>query len=424
MPEKPSASLPPAPASVTPRFSARVPWHLPENTLSRALAARRRAGAEILDLTVSNPTRALPELYAGAAGQALLAALTDERALRYEPTPQGDRAARDAIAAYYAARGLQVDPEALVLCASTSEAYTWLFELLCAPGDRVLFPQPSYPLLSLLAGLTGVHVDPYPLHYEPGPGGRWSLDLVALREAITPQTRAVVVVSPNNPTGSRVHARELAELLELCRAHGLALIADEVFSDYPLDAPSPLFADDPGVASLAGIASPPALCFVLSGLSKVVGLPQLKLGWVAARGPEPLRSEAQDRLELIADTFLSVGTPVQLATPRLLAEQPRIHAGIAARTAGNLAALRAQLAGTACQVLPVEGGWYAVVRLPYLRSDEEWALCLLTECGVLVQPGYFYDFADEAYAILSLLPPPAVFTEGVRRLAARVAVDL
>lgn len=390
-------------------FSRRLPWHLPENRLSQTLVELRQAGRPILDLTVSNPTAALPELY----DPSLLHALTHENGLRYQPSPAGAPAARQAIAAYYARRGIAVDAAKLVLCASTSEAYTWLFQLLCEPNDRVLFPQPSYPLLEFLGGLAGIEAVPYPLFFD----GNWRIDRAALREAICEKTRAVVLVSPNNPTGSRVHTAELRELFALCEEHQLALIVDEVFGDYCFSEANDH--DDPAPPSLIETSAAGPLCFVLSGLSKVVGLPQLKLGWIHVGGAEPLRSEAQRRLEIIADTFLSVSSPVQLAAPQLLAAQPRLGGQIFARLGHNLELLRAACKDTALTVLPVEGGWYAVVRLPRLCSEEEWVLTLLAEDGVLCHPGYFFDFFDEAYVVISLLTPPADLAEGVRRLLCR-----
>ncbi|HRI52807.1 MAG TPA: pyridoxal phosphate-dependent aminotransferase [Pseudomonadota bacterium] len=415
------------------RFSGRLPWDTPPNRLSVAVAQARAGGAPLLDLTVSNPTRAMPELYPAE----LLLPLAQERGLHYEPSPQGADEARQSIAAYYAARAtragraVQVLPEHLVLCASTSEAYTWLFQLLCDPGQSVLYPKPSYPLLEFLAGLAAARLQPYSLSFDGGRTGRWWLDTAALHKACTADTRAVVVVSPNNPTGSLLRRSELGALCALCRERDLALIVDEVFADYALgsaptepaaaarEAADPLIHSVLAAVQELGAAAP--LCFVLSGLSKVLGLPQLKLGWVHVGGPEPLRRQAQDRLELIADTFLSVGTPVQLAAPRLLGEQPRVRAAIVARLRENLELLGAAVHDTACQLLPVEGGWYAVLRLPRLMSEEEWALLLLERDRVLVHPGYFYDFAQEAYLVLSLLCPPAVLAEGARRLVARVA---
>jgi aspartate/methionine/tyrosine aminotransferase len=408
-------------------FSRRLPWESPPNRLAIATAEARASGAALLDLTVSNPTRALPAIYPPDLLTALLAPFADPAGLRYEPSPQGAAEARGSIADYYQRCGVRARPEHLILCASTSEAYTWLFQLLCDPGDAVLYPKPGYPLLEFLAGLSAVRLDAYPLVFEGGARGRWWLGQSALEAACTAATRAVVVVSPNNPTGSFLRKSELRYLCALCRRRGLALIVDEVFADYgelgmtaaSEDARDPLVRRVlPAIAEL-GDAAP--LCFVLSGLSKVVGLPQLKLGWISIAGPEPLRQAAQDRLELVADTFLSVSTSVQLAAPALLREQPRLGAAITARLRHNLQQLAEAVRDTACQLLPVEGGWYAVLRLPRLLSEEEWALLLLREDGLLVHPGYFYDFEREAHLVLSLLVEPAILVEGVRRLVARVA---
>jgi aspartate/methionine/tyrosine aminotransferase len=398
-------------------FSNRLPWHLPQNRLSVLLLSKRQAKEPLLDLTVANPTVALPELYE-QDGVALLSALSDPAGLRYQPSARGDKGTRRAVAAYYAGRGIPLDSEQLVLCASTSEAYSWLFQLLCNPGQEVLFPQPSYPLLEFLGSLAGVKTVPYPLYFD----GRWRIDVAGLRDALSPSTRAIVLVSPNNPTGSVVHAAELRALSALCAEHQLALIVDEVFGDYLLEAPAVPEPDDPALSSVlaAPAARLPPLCFVLSGLSKVVGLPQLKLGWIYVAGDEPLRGQAQDRLEIIADTFLSVSTPVQLAAPRILLEQPRVSAAISARTRKNLAHLRKATADTSLQVLPVEGGWYAVVRLPKLCSEEEWVETLLQRDNLLCHPGYFFDFPTEAYLVLSLLSPPPELCEGIARLLARV----
>lgn len=394
-----------------PRFSSRLPWHLPPNRLSQAAAERRGRGEPLIDLTISNPTRVLPELYAPT----LLAPLADPAGISYEPTAQGLLAARRSVADYYAGRGLRVDPAHVVLSASTSEAYAWLFQLLCEPGDSVLFPVPSYPLIELLAGLSAVRVDPYPLYYD----GRWRLDAGTLERELRAETRALVLVSPNNPTGAFVHRGELAGLFDLCRRRGLALIVDEVFGDYRLDGAGS--GDDAPVDSFLDPALRPEVpVFVLSGLSKVAGLPQLKLGWVVVAGPEPLRTEAQDRLEILADTFLSVSTPVQLAAPSLLAGSHQVRRGIAERTRQNLAVLRGAVANSSCRLLPVEGGWYAVLRLPRVLAEEEWALLFLTEEGVLCQPGYFFDFPEEAYVVVSLLGAPAELAEGARRIVARV----
>jgi alanine-synthesizing transaminase len=391
-------------------FSRRLPADLRENRLAEALRRRRGAGLPLLDLTESNPTRAgLLDSIEGPDGAALLAPLADPRGLRYAPSPRGDGAARRAVADYYGRRGLAVDPERLVLCASTSEAYAWLFQLLCDVGDEVLYPQPSYPLFEHLAALCAVRLVPYPLRYDGG----WSMDLPALAAACSARTRAVLLVNPNNPTGSLLRQEERQALRALCRERGLCLIVDEVFGDFRLGPPLP-----DRVASL--IDEEEAPCFVLSGLSKVLGLPQLKLGWIHVGGPAPLRAAAQDRLELIADTFLSVGTPVQLAAPALLGRQPALGGAIAARVQAGYRCLQTLAEGTACQLLRADGGWYGVLRLPRLCSEEEWALRFLEEDGVLCHPGYFFDFWEEAYVVLSLLTRPEELEEGTRRLLRRV----
>jgi aspartate/methionine/tyrosine aminotransferase len=386
-------------------FSGRFQWDLRPNRLTRLLQQRRRRGEPVLDLTESNPTRA------GLAypGGEILAALADPRSLVYQPSPAGLPEARAAVARYYASRGCPVDPAAILLTASTSEAYAYLFKLLTDPGDEVLVPRPSYPLFEFLAAMESVRAAHYPLVYHGG----WSLDPDALARAVTPRTRAIVVVHPNNPTGSFLKREELAALIELCAARGLALVADEVFADYA-------FAPDSRRApTLAGVGDVPA--FVMSGLSKGAGLPQLKLGWIVAAGPQPARAEAFARLEWIADTYLSVGAPVQHAAARLLELAPAIAGAIAGRTRANLDVLRACLGPRSpARVLAVEGGWYATVQVPRTRPEEEWALELLGEDGVLVQPGFFYDFDAEAYLVVSLITEPLVFQAGVRRLLARV----
>src|SRR5581483_11103172 len=293
----------------------------------------------------------------------------------------------------------------ILLTASTSEAYAWLFKLLCDPGDDVLVPRPSYPLFEFLADMESVRVAQYPLAWH----GRWELDFDALAQACGARTRAVVVVNPNNPTGSFLKHDETARLVEFCRERELPIISDEVFSDYAFDS------DAHRATTLIGAGD--ALTFSLSGLSKIVGLPQMKLGWLVLSGPERLRGEAWRRLEFIADTYLSVGTPVQYALPGLLAHRREIQTSIAERTRANLSYLRAAIGPESPFRLRMpEGGWYAVIEAPRVRSEEEWALHLLRERGVLVQPGYFYDFDREAFLVLSLLPAPDIFREGAERL--------
>jgi aspartate/methionine/tyrosine aminotransferase len=379
-------------------FSSRLNWSLRPNRLSALLEERRKSGAQVLDLTESNPTRA-GLIYPEAE---ILAALSDASALRYHPSPRGLDTARDAVAAYYRDRGTQIPVENILLTASTSEAYAYLFKLLANPGDEILAPRPSYPLFEFLAGLESVHIRQYPLRYD----GIWHVDFDALEQAITPRTRGIVVVNPNNPTGSFLKRAELDRLDSLAADRGLAILSDEVFRDYAFGE------NAERVSTLAGNRR--ALTFSMSGLSKIAGLPQMKLGWIVSCGQGS--EEALDALELIADTYLSVSTPVQVALPRLLALSSAVMQQIRERTASNLRRLRGLTQDSPATLLKTEGGWYAVLQVPRTRSEEEWALTLLDECGVLVQPGFFFDFEAEAFLVVSLLPEPAAFTEGVSRL--------
>jgi len=372
-----------------PMFSSRLNWDVSPNPLARLLAEKRASGAAVLDLTESNPTRAgisYPEN--------ILDTLRSGQALRYEPSPRGMLSAREAVASYYAERGRPVSPERILLTASTSEAYAYLFKLLADPGDEILTPRPSYPLFEYLAALESVKVRQYPLRYD----GAWHLDFAELERAISDRTRAIVVVNPNNPTGSFVSAEEWDRLQKL----GIPILSDEVFSDYGFERAAPARGEDG------------ALMFTMSGLSKIAGLPQMKLGWIVAGGDRA--DDAMERLELIADTYLSVATPVQVALPELLGSSKDVQLQIRARTRANLVALRAAAAGSPVNVLNVEGGWSGVLQVPRLRSEQEWALYLLGERDVLVQPGYFFDFESEAFLVVSLLTPREVFEEGIRRL--------
>lgn len=382
------------------RFSARLPPDYAPNALSRAMDALRASGTPLLDLTESNPTSAgLPY------PEGLLDALSDARALRYEPQPLGLWAAREAVAADFARRGSRVDPAHVVLSASTSEAYSWLFKLLCNPGECVLVPQPSYPLFEHLTRLEGVRSSAYALEYH----GRWEIDFERI-ESAPADTRALLVVSPNNPTGSFITVRELERLAGCCRKRGWALVVDEVFADYPLDAAEPLT----DVSARSEV-----LCFTLGGASKSLGLPQVKLGWMHAGGPPAERDAALDALELIADSFLSVGTPVQVAAAALFQHAAPVRRAIHERLRRNLVMAR-ELAKVhpSCELLRVEGGWSAIVRLPATRDEESLALELLERHRVLVHPGYFFDMPRGAFLIASLLAPEAAFAEGFRHVVA------
>lgn len=386
-------------------FSSRLPANPVANALSRRLAALRASGETWVDLTESNPTRA-----GLAYPRDLLAPLADPSALVYEPHPLGLPAAREAVALDQMRRGARVDPAQVVLAASTSEAYGWLFKLLCNPGDQVLVPRPSYPLVEHLTRLDAIEAVPYDLEYH----GRWEIDVEGLAARATAATRAVLLVSPNNPTGSYVKAAELQRLSAFCVERGLALVADEVFADYRLEAPADVVTD------IAAGAAP--LAFTLGGLSKSAGLPQLKLGWIIVGGEAKVRRDALHALELVADSYLSVSTPVQVAAADLLARGAAIREGIVERVRGNLAALgRIATRFQAVTVLACEGGWYAVVRVPSTRAEEALVLALLDRERVLVHPGYFFDFPREAYLIVSLLPRPAVFADATARMLQFVA---
>lgn len=387
-------------------FSRRTAWPRAQNAISLALAARRSRGEPVLDLTASNPTTAFTDLGTADA----FAQLSSSGVRTYAPEPFGLDAARAAVSGYYADLGVSVDPSRVVLTASTSEAYGWLFKLLCDPGDRVLVARPSYPLFDDLARLEGVTLDPFPLERD----ARWSIDLDALVRAIRPETRAIALVHPNNPTGTYARRDEVDALRDIADKHRLALIADEVFLDYP-------WREDPSrFGSFAAISD--ALTFTLSGLSKVAAAPQVKLGWIVVGGPDALRHEALARLELVADCYLSVGAPAQHALPALLARRGAAQAVIRARVERNLRALDAALgADSPITRAHADGGWYATLRVPRTRAEEAWALALLEDDGVLVQPGWFYDFAEEAWLVVSLLTEEGVFREGITRLARRVA---
>lgn len=379
-------------------LSARTAWPRAQNALAAALARRRALGLPTLDLTASNPTTALDDLGTDEA----LAQLAAPGTRRYDADPLGAPAARAAVARYYAAHGVTVEPSQVVLTASTSEAYGWLFKLLCDPGDRVLVAKPSYPLFEDLARLEGVGLDAFALERD----ARWALDLDALRAALTPRTRALSLVHPNNPTGTFVRRDERDEVVEIARARGLAIVADEVFLDFA-------WRDDPRRAgSFAAVTD--ALTFTLSGLSKVVAAPQVKLGWIVVSGPADARAEALARLELVADCYLSVSASAQHAAAALLASRSAAQSRVLARVESNRRRLAEALSGpTPITLGHADAGWYASLRLPRTRSEEAWVLALLG-AGVLAQPGWFYDFAEEAWLVLSLLTREDDFAAGLR----------
>jgi aspartate/methionine/tyrosine aminotransferase len=381
-------------------FSSRVPGELGPNSVAAAVERMRLSGREFDDLTVSNPTDAGFDY-----PPSLLAGLSDPSVLLYEPQPFGLIQAREAVAHEYTRRGVKTPASHVVLTASTSEAYAWLFKLLCDPGESVLVPTPSYPLFEHLTRLENVHALPYRTDYH----GTWSIDIDDLRYAIDETTRAILVVSPNNPTGSWLKRDELAALAELCAAHHLALIGDEVFADYPID-PAP-------GAIRTVLDQEEVLTVSLGGLSKSVGLPQLKLGWMAIRGPASVLHPALMRLEIIADAYLSVNTAVQVAAPTLLEAGQGLRHEILRRVRGNYRVLSDAVAKyPPCQLLRAEGGWSAVLRIPHTIAEDERVIRLLDDSRVLVHPGFFFDFPRDGYLVVSLLTRPDVFRSAISRV--------
>jgi aspartate/methionine/tyrosine aminotransferase len=380
-------------------FAKRTNWNLAPNRLSEALAVYRAAGKPLLDLSVSNPTECGFEYDRSA----ILNALSNPDALSYEPDPRGLESARRAVAGYYAEHKEEVSIEDIFLTTSTSEAYSYVFRTLCDAGDELLIPSPSYPLFDFLADIQDVKLVRYPLLYDHG----WQIDFHTLERAITPRTRGVIVVHPNNPTGHFVKQVEIAKLNFICSAREMAIIADEVFLDFPLEEIRPT----------SFVANRGALTFTLSGLSKISGLPQMKAAWLIVGGPQRWKSEALARLEVIADTYLSVNAPVQLAMPKFLEQRHAFHKQVISRVRRNLAELDRQLAEhKACARLTVEGGWCVVLRVPATPSDEDLAIELLTTQGVSVHPGHFYEFASDGYLVVSLITPERILAEGTSRL--------
>jgi aspartate/methionine/tyrosine aminotransferase len=384
-------------------FSRRVPLDRTPNRLHRAIERLRAAGTPLIDLALSNPTAAGFEY-----PENLLTALASSAALRYEPAPLGLPRAREAVAA-----SLDIPPDRVVLTTSTSEAYSILFKLLCDPDDDVLVPQPSYPLLEYLAPLDAVRPVPYALEYHGG----WSIDIDSVQSAVTDRTRALVVVNPNNPTGSYLKRRELDALSHFCASRDIVLVGDEVFFDFPQG-------DARALGAVRVIDQDAAVAVSLGGLSKAAGLPQLKLGWMVLNGPAGRTADVLGRLEIICDTYLSVSTPVQVAAPAIIEAGRRIRYDILERVRANASALtRAVSCHPSIELLPIEGGWYAVLRVPATRSEDDLVLELLDADNVLAHPGYFFDFPREAFVVMSLLPAPDVFDTGIHRLLARASAD-
>jgi aspartate/methionine/tyrosine aminotransferase len=380
-------------------FADRTNWNLEANPLSEALARHRALGKPLLDLTISNPT----ECGFDYDSHAILQALANPASLTYDPEPRGLPAARQAVAAYYAAHGAEVHVDRIILTTSTSEAYSFVFRALCNPGDEILIPEPSYPLFAFLADIQDVKLVRYPLDYDYG----WQINFHALQQAITARTRGVIVVHPNNPTGHFTKPHALEKLSEICATRNLAIIADEVFLDFALQ-------DNPPFSFAQNTA---ALTFTMSGVSKISGLPQMKAAWLITSGPDQLNSQALARLEIIADTYLSINAPVQWAIPTLLDQRHPFQEQLLARVRKNLTELDRQLATQkSCARLVVEAGWYGVLRVPVTRSDEELAIDLLNEKNIYVHPGHFYDFPSEGFLIVSLITREEEFAAGLKLL--------
>jgi alanine-synthesizing transaminase len=385
-------------------FSDRVPSDLRPNRLAEALADRKERHQPIIDLTASNPTRA-----GFSYPNDLLEPLADRRGLEYAPEPLGLLDARRAVVDDFERRGLTTTVDRIALTASTSEAYSILFKLLCAPGDEVLIPRPSYPLFDHLTRLDAVVPVPYELEHQR----KWSVDLGSVERALSNRTRAVLLVSPNNPTGQFTGADEIEAIASLCRARDAAVISDEVFADYTL-------VQAEAASSGHLLTRTDVVGFTLGGLSKTIGLPQAKLAWIAVSGDNESVSRVRARLELACDTYLSVSTPVQLAAAELLRRGDSVRRQIHDRTRMNYRILRDRAGEVpACELLEAEGGWYGVLRVPSIMSEEDLVLRLLAEDGVLVHPGYFFDFPREAFLVVSLLPPAEQFADGVSRILSR-----
>jgi alanine-synthesizing transaminase len=382
-------------------FSHRTGWKLAPNRFTQVQKELQAAGVDVLDLTVSNPTRAALHY----DSEAILQSLINPEAMDYDPQSKGLRSARQAVSDYYRKQHEEfaIDPETVVLTTSTSEGYSYVFRLLCNADDEILVPKPSYPLFEFLADLQDVKLVPYPLLYDHG----WQIDFPSLYKAVNHRTRAVVVVHPNNPTGSYVSTVEQSELNNFCREYGLSVVVDEVFLDYAHD----------GASRQTFAANRDVLTFTLSGLSKISALPQMKLAWIVTSGPAEHVTAALGRLEVVADTYLSLSAPIQLAAPVLLQQRRNVQPLLLDRVRTNMEELDRSLARQkSCQRLRVEGGWYAVLRVPVTRSDEDLVIDILLQVSVLVHPGHFYDFSSDGYLVLSLITPPEKFRQGVTRL--------
>lgn len=387
-------------------FSRRTSFETEPNPLSRLIEMLRHDGTPICDLTVSNPT----QCGFNYLNSDILKPFQDAANLKYDPNPRGLETAREAIAHYYAAKGIKILPSRIFITASTSEAYSFIFRLLFEPGDALLAPQPSYPLLDYLAALNDVRVE----RYELNPAKQWQINLEGHYTLKNVEAKGLLIVNPNNPTGNFVHQQELAEINIFCKKRGMVVIADEVFLDYTIDEKAP-----PPISCALNHHN---LAFTLSGISKIVGLPQMKLSWFVVSGPDPIAEEAVKRLEVISDTYLSTNTASQLALPKWLAMQPVIQGEILKRIRNNYQTLKQKFSNTgSVRLFPVEAGWHAVLQLSAEQTDEEWACLLLKKDQVLTHPGYLFDCHQGSYLALSLIVPETTFQQGIEKIAKRVS---
>ena len=384
-------------------YSNRLDWRYGSNRISQILKQKEHSGEKIIDLTESNPTKVRLDY----PKNLILSSLSSSKSITYSPSAMGLDEPRLAVVKYYHDHAFKLEKEQILLTSSTSEAYSHILRLLADPNDNLLVPQPCYPLLHYLTALECIKIFPYELVYN---NECWNIDLDSIRKAMTHSTRAIVIVNPNNPTGNFIKQTEMNAIADFCLKHNLPLIVDEVFLDYKFD-------KDTKTKSRKPLIYPPQLLtFILSGLSKVCGLPQMKLSWIAVQGPKSLQEQVIRRLALINDMYLSVSTPIQYATPSYLELRKIIHPLISHRLRENLTSLKGCLSGTSAKLLNIEGGWYGIIRLPSDKTDEDWVTQILKQCNVSIHPGYFYDFQEEAHLICSLLPAPDDFQKGIQRI--------
>ncbi len=384
-------------------FSDRTNWNLNINDLAQLIHEQKIKGLPILDLTESNPTKCGFEY----PTELITKAITQSDNFIYEPSPKGQLHAREAIVSYYLLQGITLDTEQIFLTSSTSEAYSFIFRLLCNPGDSVAIPSPSYPLFGFLGDLNDIELQPYELRVDQN----WEIDFPSLEQLISTRTKAILLVNPNNPTGSYIQQEEMGKLTKLSQEKELALISDEVFFDYSFSS----------IQKTSLASNDQTLSFSLNGLSKILGLPQMKLGWIIINGPDRLKKEAIERLEVIADTYLSVNTPIQNALPQILPLRNQIQEQIKNRVQTNFEFLKALLSThSQTEILNIDGGWYTILKIEGIEDEDAWTLQLLKEKGVLIHPGHFYNFSQSGYFVISLLTPAHTFQEGLKKVLAKM----